>query len=219
MFTGIIQAVGKVESQEKLEGDVRLAIDIGELKTNLEVGDSIAVNGVCLTVADRTKTGFITDVSTETLSLTVLGKLQRGAAVNLETALTISTPLGGHVLNGHVDGIGEILIMEKDARSVRFEFAVPTAITQYMATKGSVAIDGVSLTINKVVGNNIGINVLPHTLENTVFSEYDIGRQVNVEVDIIARYLERLASSGALGDGITWQGLRQHGFINDDGNQ
>ncbi len=110
MFTGIIQAVGKVESQEKLEGDVRLAIDIGELKTNLEVGDSIAVNGVCLTVADRTKTGFITDVSTETLSLTVLGKLQRGAAVNLETALTISTPLGGHVLNGHVDGIGEILI-------------------------------------------------------------------------------------------------------------
>ena len=219
MFTGIIQAVGKVESLEKLQGDVRLAIDIGGLKTTLEVGDSIAVNGVCLTVAEKTKVGFISDVSAETLSLTVLEKLQAGATVNLEAALTINTPLGGHVISGHVDGIGEILEMEKDARSVRFEFAVPTKITQYMATKGSVAIDGVSLTINRVDGNQIGINILPHTLENTVFCEYDVGRQVNVEVDIIARYLEKLAGSGALGDGITWQGLREHGFINDDNNQ
>ncbi|MEE8118577.1 MAG: riboflavin synthase [Gammaproteobacteria bacterium] len=218
MFTGIVQAVGKVESLQSLRGDLRLAVDTGKLAAVLKEGDSIAVNGVCLTATKVTEIGFVTDVSTETLSLTTLGSLRENTSVNLESALTTTTPLGGHIMSGHVDGIGEIVGMDNDARSVQFEFAVPESIVRYMAKKGSVAIDGVSLTVNSVTNNKIAVNILPHTIKNTVFTEYALGRQVNIEVDMIARYLERLADTGSLGEGVTWEKLRNHGFINQDGN-
>ena len=218
MFTGIVQAVGKVKSLQSLRGDLRLAVDTRKLATVLKEGDSIAVNGVCLTANKVTEIGFVTDVSTETLSLTTLGSLRENTSVNLESALTATTPLGGHIMSGLVDGIGEIVGMDNDARSVRFEFAVPESIVRYMAKKGSVAIDGVSLTVNSVTNNKIAVYILPHTIKNTVFTEYALGRQVNIEVDMIARYLERLADTGSLGEGVTWEKLRNHGFINQDGN-
>jgi len=198
MFTGIIQAVGVISSIEYKGGDVRLTLDCADLKLDSsELGDSIAVNGVCLTAVEYTEQGFVADVSKETLSLTSLGFLKTGSQVNLEKALTMNTALGGHLVSGHVDGIAELIKTHQDGRSMRFEFKVAPSLQHYIAEKGSITIDGTSLTVNQVEQNCFGVNIVPHTLNNTIFGGYQVGTQVNLEVDIIARYLERLLTGKA----------------------
>jgi riboflavin synthase len=193
MFTGIIEAVGKVLSVEPIGGDVRLHIDTTTLPmAAVQLGDSIATNGVCLTVTEKTDQGYIADVSAESLSLTTIGKWQAGTAVNLERALTPDSRLGGHIVSGHVDGIGEVLSRQPDARSERFMIRVPITLAKYIAHKGSITIDGTSLTVNHVNGCDFDVNIVPHTMRHTVMETYQVGTTVNLEADIIARYLERL---------------------------
>jgi len=216
MFTGIIQAVGRIQKMEQKGGDMRLTLDSGNLQLgDSDLGDSIAVNGVCLTAVEYTGNGFVADVSQETLGATSLGHLKPGSEVNLEKALTLNTALGGHLVSGHVDGQGTLLSMRNDGRSIRYEFSVPQNLAHYIAEKGSVTIDGVSLTVNHVDGNRFGVNIVPHTRENTIFRHYEINTQVNIEVDIIARYLERLLTgqSAASGDNQLLDKLAESGFI------
>ena len=206
MFTGIIQAIGEVATLDQRGGDVRLRIRAGKLDLDdVVLGDSIAVNGVCLTAVELPGDGFVADVSRETLSLTSLGQLQTGSPVNLEKALTLATRLGGHLVSGHVDGLGTVLGRHDDARSVRFTIEAPTELARYIAHKGSITVDGTSLTVNAVDGRRFELNIVPHTLQETIMDGYEVGRQVNLEVDLVARYLERLllgdkaAESGGAG--------------------
>lgn len=193
MFTGIIEAVGRVAAIEPKGGDVRLTIDSAGLDlSDVALGDSIAANGVCLTVIELTESGYAVDVSGETLRLTSIGNLQPGSRVNLERAMQAGDRFGGHMVSGHVDGLGEVLSLEEDARSVRFRIRVPAELARYIAHKGSVTVDGTSLTVNRVEGCEFELNIIPHTFEMTVFGDYRPGSKVNIEVDIIARYLERL---------------------------
>ncbi len=193
MFTGIIQAIGQIARLENLGGDTRLHLRCPDFNlTHVRPGDSISVNGVCLTVVNVTGKGFSADVSRETLSLTTLGKLSNRTRVNLESSLTLATPLGGHLVSGHVDGIGEILEMKEDARSLRLKVKTPIELRQYFARKGSIAIDGASLTVNDIVDTVVAINIVPHTWTKTIIEDYRLGTLVNIEVDLIARYLERL---------------------------
>ena len=218
MFTGIIQAIGSIGRIEQRAGDVRISIHTGKLPmADVELGDSIAVSGVCLTVVAKSAHGFEADVSGETLRLTTLGKLSRNDPVNLEKALTLATRLGGHLISGHVDGLGEVVARSEDSRSVRFSFRAPDALARYIAVKGSICVDGVSLTVNAVDGATFALNIVPHTLAETTLAGFRQGRLVNLEVDLVARYLERLllgeqaASPGAAG-GITRELLEQRGF-------
>ena len=193
MFTGIIQAVGKIAALTPKGGDLRISIDTGSLALDdVKTGDSICVSGCCLTVIERRSHGFDADASKETLSLTTLGDLKPGAPVNLETALTLATPLGGHLVSGHVDGLGTVKARHEEARSVRFDIEVPTALVRYVAHKGSVCVDGVSLTVNALRDNVFDVNIIPHTMSHTVFGQYQPGSRVNLEVDVVARYVERL---------------------------
>ncbi|HEX6549662.1 MAG TPA: riboflavin synthase [Gammaproteobacteria bacterium] len=193
MFTGIVQTVGKIKRLEVRGGDVRIHIDAGSLDMNaVKLGDSIAVNGCCLTVIEKLAGGFAADASRETLNLTTLGALEPGSPVNLETALTLATPLGGHLVSGHVDGVGTVHERYDDARSVRFSIELPAELARYVAKKGSICVDGVSLTVNEVNGAQFEVNIIPHTLEHTVTGNYAAGTRVNIEVDLVARYLERL---------------------------
>ena len=196
MFTGIVQAVGRIEERtEHRSGDVSLIIDSGGIPAgDIAVGDSICVSGVCLTAVEATPSGFRTDVSAESLARTTLRDLGAGSRVNLETALTPDSRLGGHLVSGHVDGIGEVLARWDDARSVRLAFRAPKALARYIAEKGSVCIDGTSLTVNGVDGATFDVNIVPHTLAATTLGELVSGSAVNVEVDQIARYVERLLS-------------------------
>lgn len=193
MFTGIIQAVGKVASVELRGGDLRVTLNTGDLDvTDVVLGDSIAVNGVCLTVVELNDEGFVADASVETMALTTVGQWQAGTRLNFEKSLTPSTRLGGHLVSGHVDGIGEIVERYPDARSERFRIKVPAELARYIAHKGSITVDGTSLTVNKVAGAEFELNIVPHTLVHTIFGDYQPGTKVNIEVDVIARYLERL---------------------------
>ena len=193
MFTGIIQAVGKIEALTPQGGDLRLSIGTGELPMqDVKVGDSICVSGCCLTVIAKRERAFDADVSKETLSLTTLGDLKAGSPVNLEKSLTMATPLGGHIVSGHVDGLGTIKSRREEARSVRFDIQVPANLKKYIAHKGSVSVDGVSLTVNKVQDDVFDVNIIPHTLSNTIFGGYQVGNRVNLEVDVVARYVERM---------------------------
>ena len=193
MFTGIVQDVGRVSGRELRGGDLRLVIAFDRLDpAAIRVGDSICVQGCCLTAVEVRERAFAADLSRETLSLTTLGELTVGSPVNLEPALKAGDPLGGHLVSGHVDGIGEIGAISGDARSMRIEISVPTALSRYIARKGSVAIDGVSLTVNEVEGVRFGINLIPHTQAVTTLGALRVGARVNVEVDQIARYVERL---------------------------
>ncbi len=217
MFTGIIQSVGEVAALKPSGEDLRLRIRTGKLDlAQVALGDSIATNGVCLTVVELPGDGFIADVSAETLSCTGIGKLKAGDRVNLEKALSLSTPLGGHLVSGHVDGIGEIVSRGPDGRSVRFRMRAPDSLARYIAAKGSVCIDGISLTVNAVEGAEFELNIVPHTLMETTMGEFRPGRSFNLEVDIIARYLERLllGDKAAVvdGAGITEELLRRCGF-------
>ncbi|HST28191.1 MAG TPA: riboflavin synthase [Rudaea sp.] len=194
MFTGIVQAVGTIRRIEARGGDVRLSVDASTLDVELALGDSLCVSGVCLTVAARENKIHTFDVSAETLALTTLAELREGDAVNLEPALCLSDRLGGHLVSGHVDGVGRIAAIGSDARSQRWTFEVPAPLSRYIAVKGSVCIDGVSLTVNDVSTNRFGVNLIPHTIGATTFRDKRIGDHVNIEVDLIARYLERLSA-------------------------
>ncbi len=194
MFTGIVQAVGRIEKRiEHPSGDVSLLVDTADIATaDIAIGDSICVSGVCLTAVEVTPAGFWADVSAESLARTTLSRLAVGHRVNLELALAPHTRLGGHLVSGHVDGVGELLARWDDARSVRFEFRAPEALARYIAEKGSVCIDGTSLTVNGVNGAAFDVNIVPHTLRATTFGALRPGDAVNIEVDQIARYVERL---------------------------
>jgi riboflavin synthase len=197
MFTGIVQDVGRVVSQEARGGDVRMVIAFDRLDpSGIHIGDSICVQGCCLTAVELRDRSFAADVSRETLSLTTLGDLTAGSPVNLEPSLRAGDPLGGHLVSGHVDGIGQVTTIGGDARSTRIEIAVPPPLARYLARKGSVAIDGVSLTINEVKDAAFGINLIPHTQAVTTLGALRTGTRVNLEVDQVARYLERLLSEG-----------------------
>lgn len=220
MFTGIIQAVGKIGRIEPRGGDSRLFVDTGGLDLrDAGLGDSIAVNGVCLTAIEYDGGGFAADVSGETLARTTLGGLQAGSAVNLELALQPTTRLGGHLVSGHVDGVGEITGRQADGRSVRFTVRAPERLARYIAEKGSICIDGISLTVNAVHGAQFDVNIVPHTLRETTLHAAQVGQKVNLEVDVIARYLERLLlgdeAAKADGGGITRELLARHGFLQD----
>lgn len=233
MFTGIIQAVGKIAALESRGGDARLRVDTGRLDlSDVKPGDSIAVGGVCLTAIGVSSSGFTADVSGETLARTTLGGLRPGDAVNLEKALTPTTRLGGHLVSGHVDGVGRVCERRPDARSLRLRIAAPKELAKYIAAKGSICVDGVSLTVNAVHGAELEVNVVPHTLAETTLGELRPGQGANLEVDILARYLERLLQSDAQGSvsaadgrmagaakkvaeggGLTKEFLARHGFV------
>ena len=212
MFTGIIQSVGRIVRLEPRGGDVRLAVDTAGLDlADVRLGDSIAVSGVCLTAVALAPRGFSADVSNETLALTTLGTLKSGDPVNLEKALQLTDRLGGHLVSGHVDGLGKVVAITPDGRSQRWVFEVPAGISRYIAAKGSVCIDGTSLTVNEVAGFRFGVNLIPHTVEHTAFHARRVGDAVNIEVDVIARYVERLLASGNAPK-LDEAFLKQHGF-------
>lgn len=193
MFTGIISAIGDVVELEPRDGDVRLTIRSGNLSlADVQLGDSIACNGACLTAVELTDEGFIADVSLETLSLTTIANWQVGSRINLEKAMQATDRFGGHIVSGHVDGIGEVMSLHEDARSWRFRIRAPRDLAKYIAHKGSITVDGTSLTINKIEGSEFELNIVPHTMTHTVMGDYKVGTKVNLEVDLVARYLERL---------------------------
>ena len=197
MFTGIVLAKGIVLTTERRGGDVRLRIGAGDLDmSDVTVGDSICVSGVCLTAVDPNAKSFYADVSNETLSCTTLGALRDGDCVNLEKSLRLSDRLGGHLVSGHVDAVGRVISVEPDARSQRWRFEIPRDFAKYVAAKGSVCIDGVSLTVNDVDAKIFGVNLIPHTIAVTTFADKRVGDAVNIEVDLIARYIERLSMDG-----------------------
>ena len=211
MFTGIIKTMGTISALEKRGGDVRLAVRSDGLPwADYEVGESIAVNGVCLTAVALHDDGFDTDVSVETLDVTGLGDLGVGSSVNLEPAISLGERLGGHLVSGHVDCTGTVVSVASDARSIRLTIEIPKEYARYVAKKGSVCVDGVSLTVNEVSGNSFELNIIPHTAEVTNIGDYRKGTVVNVEVDLLARYLERLLAQD--GDGITIDFLKAHGY-------
>jgi riboflavin synthase len=218
MFTGIIQAVGSIASLEQRGGDLRLGIQAGKLPlADVALGDSIAVSGVCLTVVELEGQHFFADVSGETLRRTIIGDLGSGDSVNLEKALTLATRLGGHLVSGHVDGIGSVSARRQDSRSLQFTIQAPDELARYIAVKGSICVDGVSLTVNAVSGASFELNIVPHTLAETTLQGFRTGRRVNLEVDLIARYLERLllgdaAAQPGAGSGLTRELLESCGF-------
>jgi riboflavin synthase len=198
MFTGLVQGIGRVRAIEPRGGDVTLVFDTGDVPLDdLERGGSVAVSGVCLTATSLEQSSFAADVSRETLSLTTLGEWQIGTRVNLEKAVRAGQALGGHYVTGHVDGVGHVLARHDDGRSVRMEFGVPPELARYVARKGSICIDGVSLTVNGAEGDRFDVNLVPHTLEVTTLGQLQSGSRVNLEVDIIARYLERMMRADA----------------------
>jgi riboflavin synthase len=197
MFSGIIADIGTVQELHPSAKDLRMRIGTRlTSSTSLKLGDSIAVNGACLTVTDLPGDGFYADVSAETLSRTNLGQLKLNSPVNLETALTLNTALGGHLVSGHIDAIGVITEISSIGQSVQLSITAPLSIFKYIAAKGSITVDGVSLTVNTVNEPVFTVNIIPHTLENTIFKDYRKGTQVNLETDLIARYIERLLPSG-----------------------
>jgi len=217
MFTGIIQAVGKIAQRQKTGPDARLYVQTNTLDiNNVQLGDSIAVSGVCLTAVTLPGDGFWADVSGETLKHTTLGQLPVGSAVNLEKALTPQTHLGGHIVSGHVDGVGTITQSDEDGRSIRLQVRAPDDLAKYIASKGSICVDGISLTINSVQGSEFTLNIVPHTLAKTTLAHFKIGQAVNLEVDIIARYLERLLlgkeAANPNASHLSESFLQQHGF-------
>lgn len=218
MFTGIIEARGEIAAVENQGADCRLRINAAGLDmSDVKLGDSIATDGVCLTVVKFDSNSFEMDVSAESLDKTTLGEFKPGRKVNLEKAMQPSARLGGHIVSGHVDGVGAIESRQLVGESLRFRVRVPDALAKYIAIKGSVCIDGVSLTVNNVEGAVFEINIIPHTAEVTTIGEYQAGRKLNIEVDIIARYLERLLLGDKAADvdapGITMATLAENGYL------
>ena len=214
MFTGLIQFIGEITELNRDNNDLRIRIDSRGLDMSIvELGDCLAVVVVCLTVVAFDSNSFRADVSAETLANTTLGNWASGQRVNMEKALTFSQPLGGHMVSGHVDGTGKILSREQDGRSVRFSIQAPKELEKYIARKGSICIDGTSLTVNAVAAGHFGINIVPHTLDQTIFQQYQPGALVNLEVDLIARYLEQMLISSEDSPGVSLESLQQYGFV------
>lgn len=193
MFTGIIQAIGNISKIDSNGPDSRIVFKAGKMKLDdVKTGDSISVNGVCLSITEKTKDSFSSDLSSETLSLTTFIEMRANSKVNLEKAMNFSSRVNGHLIAGHVDGVGVIKEMKNDGRSILILIEFPEELEKYISKKGSIAVDGVSLTINGTKENTFSINIIPHTLSGSIISEYNIGTKVNIEVDLIARYLEKL---------------------------
>ena len=211
MFTGLIKAKGSITAMNRRGGDVRMTVSSDALPwSEYDIGESFAVNGVCLTAVALHDNGFDTDVSVETLDVTALGNLVTGSDVNLEPAISLGARLGGHFVSGHIDCVGNVTSKLADARSIRLAIEVPAEFSRYLARKGSVCVDGVSLTINEVSGNTFESNIIPHTADVTIIGGYTVGTAVNVEVDLLARYIERLISKDR--DGISIEFLKDHGY-------
>jgi riboflavin synthase len=201
MFTGIIEGVGRLQSSAPRGGDVRLRVEVGSLPfDDVRLGESIAVNGVCLTVVEFDAGSFQADASNETLALTTLGALKAGAVLNLERAMRPSDRLGGHLVSGHVDGLGTVESIRPDARAQRWRFAAPSALLRYIARKGSICVDGVSLTVNDADAAGFEVALIPHTVSHTAFAGTAVGDAVNLEIDLVARYVERLLATRTQGD-------------------
>ena len=219
MFTGIIESIGSIRALTPKGGDVRVSIDTGKLDlSDVKLGDSIAINGVCLTAVELSGNGFAADVSRETLDCTAFNDLKSGSRVNLEKALTPTTRLGGHLVSGHVDGVGEVIFREENARAIEFRIRAPKALAKYIAHKGSITVDGTSLTVNSVNGAEFSLTIIPHTLTETIMGDYRPGRRVNLEVDLLARYLERLllgdkAAEPTQGSTISESFLAANGYL------
>lgn len=219
MFTGIIEAIGSIRAMTPKGGDVRVYVATGKLDLcDVKLGDSIAVNGICLTAVELPGDGFWADVSRETLTRTAFVDLKVGTRVNLEKALTPTSRLGGHLVSGHVDGVGEIISRADNARAIQFRVRAPRELAKYIAFKGSITIDGVSLTVNAVHGAEFELTIVPHTLQETIMADYQAGRRINLEVDLLARYLERLLMGEQAAEhapsGITTGFLAEHGYLN-----
>nr|WP_312509981.1 riboflavin synthase [Pseudomonas luteola] len=220
MFTGIIEAIGSIAALTPKGGDMRVYVQTGKLDlADVKLGDSIAVSGVCLTAVELPGDGFWADVSRETLARTAFVDLKISSRVNLEKALMPTSRLGGHLVSGHVDGVGEVVSRQDNARAVQFRIRAPRELARYIALKGSITVDGTSLTVNAVDGAEFELTIVPHTLAETIMADYRPGRKVNLEVDLLARYLERLlmgdkAAEPQKGSGITEQFLAQHGYLN-----
>ena len=213
MFTGIVRVVGQVSSLRSSGGDLRLGVRADGLPwREFQVGESIAVNGVCLTAIALHDDGFDTDVSRETMSVTAFRNLETGSRVNLEPSLALGERLGGHLVTGHVDCIGRVVGRNSDGKSLRLDVEIPVEYSRYVARKGSVCIDGVSLTINAVSGNRFSVNIIPHTANVTIIGGYEVGTEVNIEVDLLARYLERLLDAPD-DSGISREFLKAHGYV------
>ena len=196
MFTGLIEGVGRLAAREPMGGDVRLRVEVGSLPfEQVQLGESIAINGACMTVVEFDAASFGVDASSETLSLTTLGTLPLGAALNLERAMRPSDRLGGHLVSGHVDGLGRVQRIADDGRAQRWHFTAPASLLRYIARKGSICVDGVSLTVNAVDGEGFEVALIPHTISHTAFATTALGDAVNLEVDLVARYVERLLSA------------------------
>jgi riboflavin synthase len=195
MFTGIILTTGRITAMNDKGGDLELAVDAAGLDVaRIAIGDSICVQGVCLTATRKQGSSFFADVSRETLTKTTLGKLAVGSKVNLEPSLRAGDPLGGHLVSGHVDAVGALRGMQQDARSWRLDFELPASLMRFVAAKGSICINGVSLTVNNVAGQRFDVNIIPHTRAVTTLGDLQISDGVNVEIDVVARYLERLVT-------------------------
>ncbi len=196
MFTGLIEGVGRLAAREPMGGDVRLRVEVGSLPfEQVQPGESIAINGACMTVVEFDAASFGVDASSETLSLTTLGTMPLGAALNLERAMRPSDRLGGHLVSGHVDGLGRVQRIADDGRAQRWHFTAPASLLRYIARKGSICVDGVSLTVNAVDGEGFEVALIPHTISHTAFATTALGDAVNLEVDLVARYVERLLSA------------------------
>ncbi|TQV74085.1 riboflavin synthase [Aliikangiella marina] len=216
MFTGIIESVGTIESIESKSGDKRFKINVGKLDmSDVALGDSIACNGVCLTAIAFDDHSYTADVSGESLKLTSLGDIAVGASCNLEKALTPTTRLGGHLVSGHVDGIGEVVSVKTESRSIQYQIKAPQELAKYIAKKGSITVDGISLTVNEIDGETFMLNLVPHTLQETNAKEWQPGVKVNLEVDLLARYLERLLQGQTqdVNSNVTYQLLAESGFV------
>ena len=220
MFTGIIEATGKIVAITPTQGDVRLKVQSDYLDfADVKLGDSIASNGICLTVVEQGKDWYAVDVSRETLNKTAMQQWQVGDVVNLEKAMLPTTRFGGHIVTGHVDTTGTVKLIKNDSRSIYIEIEIPSEFTKYVATKGSVTVDGISLTSNLVEGNVISLNIIPHTAQVTnIARHWKVATKVNIEVDVVARYLEKLLvstpdnMSNSNHGGITLNFLQQNGF-------
>lgn len=220
MFTGIIEAKGHIQSIQVNQQGARVSIAVGKLDmSDVKLGDSIATNGVCLTVVDYDSSSFSADVSTETLSRTGFTNYRQGQVVNLEKAMLPTTRMGGHIVSGHVDAVVSLQAIENKGNSIDYWFEMPADIAPYIAEKGSITIDGTSLTVNSLTSDKFRLTIVPHTAEETIISTYTIGTQVNVEVDVIARYIERLllkqntSEKAPVSGGVTEALLMKSGFI------
>lgn len=220
MFTGIIEATGKIVAITPTQGDIRLKVQSDYLDfADVKLGDSIASNGICLTVVEQGKDWYAVDVSRETLNKTAMQQWQVGDVLNLEKAMLPTTRFGGHIVTGHVDTTGTVKLIKNDSRSIYIEIEIPSEFTKYVATKGSVTVDGISLTSNLVEGNVISLNIIPHTAQVTnIARHWKVATKVNIEVDVVARYLEKLLvstpdnMSNSTHEGITLNFLQQNGF-------